>query len=65
MPTPVRNDVLVGLNNTEGIEQLADENSQAGRCGHEQMNHANIAIVAPRRAHAILDCQGYICGLTC
>lgn len=56
--------MFVGLDGTEGIEQLADENSQAGGSGHKQMNCADVAIITPSRAHAILDCEGYICGLT-
>jgi hypothetical protein len=62
MTAPVLDDVFVSLDGAEGVEQLADKDSHPGRCSHEQMNRADIAIVTSCGAHSILDRQGYICG---
>ena len=53
--TPVSNDVLVGLDGTEGIEELANQNGQPGRGGHEQVDSADIAGTRVARCAGFLD----------
>jgi hypothetical protein len=47
--------VLIGLDGTEGIEQLTDQHRKAGGRGHEEMRGADIAVLTARGAHAVLN----------
>jgi hypothetical protein len=52
--------MLIRLEGTEGIEQLADQHCKAGGHGDEQMHRANVAAVAPRCAQALLNDEGNV-----
>jgi hypothetical protein len=47
--------MLVGLDSTKRVQQLPDQHGETGGRGHEQMHGTDVAVFAPRSAHAVLN----------